>query len=62
MRTDQRPDPDDIIQTIEGRFNVLRELTDIERQLIEDARSGRNQKLAERLRLEVRGLPTDAGP
>jgi hypothetical protein len=37
-------------------FSALRELTDLERQVIADARSGWNEPLAERMRAEIREL------
>jgi hypothetical protein len=39
---------------VETRFAVLRNLTDLERAVIADAKSGRNEPLAERLRQEIR--------
>ena len=39
---------------MEDRFGVLRGLTDLEQQLVADARSGWNEPLAERLRAEIR--------
>jgi len=42
---------------VEKRFQVLCELTDLERQVIADARSGRNEPLAGRLRDEIRRRP-----
>ncbi len=47
-------DAEGIISAIEVRFRALAELTDLERELIADAKSGWNEPLAERLRTEVR--------
>ncbi len=54
MRTIERLDAKEIIETVETRFAPLRNLTDLERELIADARSGRNEGLADRLRAEIR--------
>jgi hypothetical protein len=43
-----------ILAAVENRFGVLRRLTDLEQQLVADARSGWNEPLAERLRAEIR--------
>lgn len=55
VRTSERIEPEEIISTIESRFDVLRRLTEREQQVIADAKSGWNEPLAERLRAEVRG-------
>ena len=44
-----------IISTVESRFDVLGQLTDLEHQVIADSKSGWNEPLAERLRAEIRG-------
>ena len=54
VRTSERIEPEEIISTVESRFDVLRQLTELEQQVIADAKSGRNEPLAERLRAEIR--------
>jgi predicted nucleotidyltransferase component of viral defense system len=54
VRTSERVEPEEILSTIESRFDVLRQLTELEQQVIADAKSGWNEPLAERLRGEVR--------
>jgi len=39
--------------TVESRFDVLRELTELEQQVIADAKSGWNEPLADRLRSAI---------
>lgn len=56
VRASDRVDPAEIIAVVEDRFAVLRQLTELERQILADARSGRNERLAERLRAEVRQM------
>lgn len=56
VRTSERIESAQILDAIEARFGVLRHLSELERQLIDDARSGRNDALAERLRAEVRRM------
>lgn len=56
VRTSDRIEPAEIISTVEARFDVLRHLTELEEQVIADARSGWNEPLAERLRAEIRNL------
>jgi len=53
VRASDRVDPAEIIAVVEDRFAVLRQLTELERQVVGDARSGRNEPLADRLRAEV---------
>jgi hypothetical protein len=38
---------------VEGRFATLRQLTELEQQVIADAKSGWNEPLADRLRAEI---------
>jgi hypothetical protein len=38
---------------VEGRFATLRQLTDLERRVINDAKSGWNKPLAEQLRAKI---------
>jgi predicted nucleotidyltransferase component of viral defense system len=54
LRPADKIEPNAIIEGIELRFAALRQLTELERQVIEDARSGWNKPLAERLRGEIR--------
>jgi predicted nucleotidyltransferase component of viral defense system len=54
LRASERPEPAKILETVEHRFKELRDLSDLERQLIADAKSGWNEPLAERLRQEIR--------
>jgi predicted nucleotidyltransferase component of viral defense system len=56
VRSSERIAPPEIIKTVEARFTVLRELTELEQQVIADAKSGWNNLLADRLRAEIRGL------
>jgi hypothetical protein len=56
IRVSEGIEPAVIIATVEARFDVLRQLTDLERQVIADARSGWNEPLADRLRAEIRAL------
>ena len=54
LHTNERLDPEEVLRSIESRFAVLRNLTEIEREIIADARSGWNEPLADRLRAEIR--------
>ena len=54
VRSAERIEPGEILTTVEGRLAAFRELTDLEQQVIADARSGWNEPLAERLRSEIR--------
>ncbi len=54
IRASERIEPEEIISTVESRFDVLRQLTELEQQVIADAKSGWNEPLAERLRAEIR--------
>jgi len=54
IRASERIEPAQIISTVESRFDVIRQLTELEHQVIADARSGWNEPLAERLRAEIR--------
>ena len=56
LRMADRVEPDEIVTTVETRFAVLRNLTGLEQALIDDARSGWNEPLAERLRAEIRQI------
>jgi len=54
LRSSDRIEPAEILATVEDRFGVLRGLSDLEQQLVADARSGWNEPLAERLRATIR--------
>lgn len=56
VRSSERIEPAEIISSVENRFDVLRQLTELEQRVIADARSGWNEPLANRLRAEIRGL------
>jgi hypothetical protein len=56
VRSSERIEPVDIIKTVESRFDILRALTELEQEVIADAKSGWNEPLADRLRAEIRGL------
>ena len=51
-------DPEAIIASVASRFGILRQLTELEEELIADAKSGWNEPMAERLRAEIRDLAT----
>lgn len=56
VRATERVDAAEILTTVESRFSSLRNLSELERQVIADARGGRNEPLADRLRAEIRSL------
>ncbi len=56
VRTSEQIEPAEILASVERRFSALRELSGLELQVISDARSGRNEPLAERLRAQILGL------
>ncbi len=58
VRTSERIESAQILDAIEARFGGLRHLSELERQLVAEARSGRNEALAERLRAEVHRMAT----
>jgi predicted nucleotidyltransferase component of viral defense system len=60
LRSSERLDAEEVIGSVETRFAILRDLSDLEKQVVEDARSGWNEPLAERLRAEVRARCTGA--
>lgn len=53
-RTSDKIDSAAIIKTIETRYAVLLSLSELEQQVIRDAKVGRNQPLADRLKAEIR--------
>jgi hypothetical protein len=56
VRLSERIEPEEILASVERRFAVLRQLTGLEERVVSDARSGRNEPLANMLRAEIRGL------
>lgn len=54
IRHTERIDPNEILATIESRFAVLRDLSEIELAIIKDASSGWNEPLAKMLRADIR--------
>ncbi len=56
VRTTEQIEPTEIIETVEKRFAMLHQLTELEQQVVADARSGWNEPLAERLRAEIYDL------
>ncbi len=56
MRANDRLEASEILRTLEAQFGSLRNPSELERLLIGDARSGRNDRLAEGLRAEIRAL------
>lgn len=53
VRVSERIEPGEILSAVEGRFANLRQLTDLERRVINDAKSGWNKPLAEQLRAKI---------
>jgi predicted nucleotidyltransferase component of viral defense system len=53
LRSSERLEPEEVLRSVEARFTVLRNLTDLEHEVISDAKSGWNEPLAERLRTEI---------
>jgi len=56
LRASDLLEPDKVLKSVETRFAMLRNLTDLEREVIADAKSGWNDPLAERLRKEIRSM------
>lgn len=56
VRPAARVEPASIIAALHRRYEPLRALTELEIQVVADARSGSNQPLADRLRAEIREL------
>ena len=56
VRISERIEPDEILASVEGRFTMLHQLTELEQRVISDAKSGWNEPLAELLRAEIREL------
>ena len=53
LRSSERLEPEEVLRSVEARFTVLRNLTDLEHEVISDAKSGWNEPLAEKLRTEI---------
>jgi hypothetical protein len=62
LRSSERPEPEEVIRSVETRFAGLRSLSALEAEVIADARSGRNERLAERLRADIRARFTATAP
>lgn len=60
VRPSQWIDPAEIMASVEQRFAVLGQLSEIEHQVIADAKSGWNVPLVDRLRAEICELATEA--
>lgn len=56
IRASERVEPAEILSSIEDRYAVLSDLTELEKRVAEDAKSGWNEPLAERLRAQIREL------
>lgn len=56
VRMSERIEPAEIVTAVERRLAVLLQLSGMERQVIDDAKSGWNTPLAERLNAEIRRL------
>ena len=56
IRASERVEPAEILSSIEDRYAVLSDLTELEKRVAEDAKSGWNEPLAERLRADIREL------
>jgi predicted nucleotidyltransferase component of viral defense system len=56
VRASERIEPSEIVSTVEARFASLRELTGLEAQVVAVAKGGRNKRLAEQLREEIKEL------
>ncbi len=54
LRAADRIEPEELIKSVERRFDVLRHLTELEQAVIVGARRARTPELAERLRAEIR--------
>jgi hypothetical protein len=56
IRTTAPVDATAVLASLDTRFGILRDLSELERQLVADSRGGRNEPLAERLRSECQNL------
>ena len=59
VRASDSIEPEQIMRSVETRFAVLYQLTEIEQQVIADAKSGWNEPLADRLRGEILTLASN---
>lgn len=59
VRASERIEPNQVLAAVEDRFVVLRHLTDLERRVINDAKSEWNEFLAEQLRAEITQVATE---
>lgn len=55
IRPNERPVPEEVLASIEKRYAPLRQLTDLEREVAIDSKSGRNEPLAQKLREYILG-------
>jgi len=62
LRSGERLDPEEVLRSIESRFAVLRSLSEVELEVIADARSGWNEPLAEKLRAQIQALFARTAP
>ena len=53
LRSSELLEPEDVLRSVEARFAMLRNLTELEHEVIADAKSGWNEPLADRLRAEI---------
>jgi hypothetical protein len=58
VRTSEQIKPDQVLAAVENRFVALRHLTDLERRVINDAKSGWNEPLADQLRADITQIAT----
>ncbi len=61
IRTTDRIEPQEMIRTVEARFGLLRDLSELDQAMIGDARSGRNEPLAGQLRSEILAMAEGQG-
>lgn len=54
LRSADRVEPEELLDSVERRFEALRQLTELEREVVADARRSRSPNLAERLRAQIR--------
>lgn len=59
LRAADRVEPEELVTTVEHRFDVLRYLTELEQQVIADTRRPRSPSFAEQLRREIRQRHSD---
>lgn len=54
VRPAERIEPEEVLSTVEARFASLRELSELEQEVVADAKGGLNRPLGERLQAEIR--------